>query len=167
MSTLYDINLNVRADLQYHIKRFFLYPGHWEDPANQMPFSLTWQSRKFSARNLRTIPKQPGVYAFTINPEYAGFFETKYLCYIGKTNRDLHTRFAEYVNEGLGKGKPRPKVFEMLKQYSGYLHFNFAVLPTAAQVDEAEDKLINTFVPHVNKVVQIAKIRPEYHYLYD
>ena len=163
----YDIDFAEEADLKFHIKRFFLHPQKWVDPANQISFNITWKSIKFLPSNLVHIPSHRGVYAFTINPEYAGLFETKYLCYVGKTNRHLKTRFSEYIDEGSGKSKPRKKVFKMLKQYAGYLHFNYAVLSTSAQVNEAEDKLINTFVPHVNVVVQIAKIKPEYQYLYE
>ena len=94
-------------------------------------------------------------------------FETKYLFYIGKTNRTLKKRFSEYVNEGKGKGKPRVKVYEMLTQYADHLYFNYATIPNAAQVNEAEDKLINTFVPNVNVAIETAKIKPEYRYIYE
>lgn len=163
----YDIDFVERADLKFHIKRFFLRPENWTDPANQISFPLIWKSEKFIDVNQALIPRLKGVYAFTVNPEYIGLCETKYLFYIGKTNRTLKKRFGEYVDEGNGKGKPRFKVFEMLKQYSGHLYFNYATIATTAQVNEAEDKLINTFVPNVNVVIEIAKIKPEYRYIYE
>ena len=163
----YDIDFIEEGDLQLHIKKFFLHPKKWADPVNQLGFPIKWQSIKFDDLNLAHIPKERGVYAFTIEPDYAGLFSTSYLCYIGKTNRYLQKRFSEYMDEAKGKGKPRKKVYKMFKQYAGFLHFNFATLALKAQVDIAEDKLINTFVPHVNVVVQVAKVKPEYRYLYE
>lgn len=163
----FDIDFAERADLKFHIKKFFLRPENWFDPASQLSFPLVWQSQKFLEVNQASIPALKGVYAFTVNPGYSGLCETRYLFYIGKTNRDLQTRFGEYVDEGNGKGKPRIKVFEMLKQYAGHLYFNYATIANSDQVDEAEDKLINTFVPNVNVAIEIAKIKPEYRYIYE
>ncbi|HZY39398.1 MAG TPA: GIY-YIG nuclease family protein [Mucilaginibacter sp.] len=163
----YDLDFVEMADLKFHVKKFFLRSKSWEDHANQIPFRLNWNSVKFENANQAAVPRRKGVYAFSVKPEYAGLFETNYLFYIGKTNRTLRSRFGEYIDDSQGKNKPRQKVFTMLKMFDGYLHFNFAPLVNTSQVDLAEDQLINTFMPHVNVVAAIAKIKPEYQYLYE
>ncbi|MEO5912540.1 MAG: hypothetical protein ABIP95_16770 [Pelobium sp.] len=163
----YDLDFVEMAEVKFHVRKFFLHPKSWEDPVNQISFSINWTSVKFEETNKDSIPRSKGVYAFSVKPEYLGLFETNYLFYIGKTNRTLRERFAEYVADAKGKGKPRAKVFHMMKMFSDYLHFNFAPLNTTLEVNLAEDQLINTFVPNVNSVVAKAKIKPEYQNLYE
>lgn len=163
----YDIDFQEEAMIKFHIKKFLLYPEHWNLEENKIPINLTWSSVKFNETNIDKIPTKKGIYAFTLKPEYKGVFETNYLFYIGKTNRTLKTRFKEYINDFKGKGKPRKKVFSMLKNYSGYLHFYFAEISSTAHVDKCENLLINTFVPHVNVTVAKAKVKPELQYIYE
>ena len=163
----YDLNFDLEKDLKFHVKKFFLRPESWGDPTNQIPFALKWHSVEFDMANQGNVPIGKGVYAFTVKPAYANLFDTNYLFYIGKTNAGLRTRFGQYVDDGLGKSKPRMKVYQMLKMYKGHLNFYYAVLPNNANVNLAEDLLINTFMPHVNVRAAIAKIKPEYQYLYE
>lgn len=163
----YDINFIERGDLKLHIMKFFLHPNSWVDPVNKIPFALKWSSVKFEDINQTSVPVLSGVYAFSVKPEYSNLFDTNYLFYIGKTNRNLRTRFGEYLNDSKGKGKPRQKIFEMMKMFKGHLHFNYAPITSKADVDLAEDHLINTFVPRVNVSVAKAKIKPEFQYLYE
>lgn len=163
----FDIDFKKKAEIKLHIKKFLLYPPHWEDIGNHFPIPLTWNSCEFNEINQTIIPNQSGIYCFVVNPGIPNFFQTTYLFYAGKTNRTLFTRFGEYLNDEKGKGKPRPKVFEMLKMYKGHLHFYFAEIPLKANVDICEEKLLNMFIPHVNTSIPVAIIKPELKNIYE
>ncbi|MAZ26669.1 MAG: hypothetical protein CL868_06275 [Cytophagaceae bacterium] len=163
----YDLDFHEEGDLILHIKKFFLHPSSWNEAENQIPITLSWRKYKFSPQNRTKIPTSSGVYAFVVIPEFDNCFETKYLFYAGKTNRTLRERYAEYLRERAGKGKPRNKVFKMFKQYDGYLHFFFSEIENSNDVDSCEDCLLNTFVPHVNVQIAKAKIKPELQYIYE
>lgn len=102
-----------------------------------------------------------------VEPILKGFFETKYLFYLGKTNRTLQKRYSEYLSDQKGKGKPRPKVFEMLKFYKDCLYFYYAELRTEQEVNDVETKLLNTFIPHINTDIPNARIKPELKNIYE
>jgi hypothetical protein len=163
----YDLDFGERVNYKDHRKAFFLYPPFWNEPNNPLPAHVSWQRVKFSKSNHAKIPSEKGIYCFVLRPRVQHFFKTEYLFYIGKTDRTLHIRFKEYLDDQDGKGKPRVKVFEMLKQYDGYLYFYFTELKTAAEVKRVEDKLINTFLPRVNTQIPRAKIQDELKYLYE
>lgn len=148
-------------------KKFILYPTFWTEKANEVGHKLNWKRYRFTRANHDKIVKEKGIYCFVLQPEVKNFFETKYLLYIGKTNRTLHTRYSEYLNELEGKKKSRPKVKDMLDRYNGYLYYYFCSLDTKAKVDDVEDKLIDTFIPHVNVEIKRAKIKPEFKYIYE
>ncbi len=150
-----------------YIKKFLLHPPFWVEPKNQVAFPLKWKKYKFIPRNKKYITKEKGIYCFVIEPNVNEFFNTRYLFYIGKTNRQLNIRFGEYMNEHLGKKKSRVKVKNMLKKYYGHIYFYFTPIATKAQVNQVEDQLIDTFIPQVNVIVKRAKINPEYQYLYE
>jgi hypothetical protein len=157
----YDIDFEEKSLLKLHVRKFFLHPGSWKDPNNQVSINLTWKSLKFVKTNLQKVPEQKGIYCFISKPKTSNFFETRYLFYIGKTTRTLKTRYSEYLRDLEGKGKPRPRVFEMLKLYDGYLYFYYTEIANNNDIGDVEDKLINTFIPHINTDIPIASIRPE------
>tara|TARA_R110000744_G_scaffold360372_1_gene467888 strand:+ start:106 stop:606 length:501 start_codon:yes stop_codon:yes gene_type:complete len=164
---LFDLDFKKKGEYKLHVKKFFLFPEFWAEPKNQLPIALTWKYVKFSNVNRKRIPTSKGVYAFVLIPKYNNFIDTKYLFYTGKTNRTLKDRFIEYLKERDGKGKPRVKVNEMLNLYDGHLYFFYSEIPNPSDVSVCEDLLINTFVPHVNTQIPIAKIRPELKYIYE
>jgi hypothetical protein len=164
---MYDLDTDEEAKIMYHIKKFLLYPSFWEDPTNKVPVTLKWKRRKFIDTNKKAIPKSKGVYAFVLIPTYHELFETRYLFYIGKTNRTLHERFGEYLRERDGKGKPRKKLFKMFKVYSKHLYFFYSEIPNVKDVNKTEDCLINSFVPFVNTQIQKARFKPELQYIYE
>jgi len=157
----YDIDFVKKGGLLLHKRPFLLYPEFWEDSTVQLPSYITWQSVQFNQLNHALVSLHRGVYCFVVQPVVKGFFETRYLFYLGKTNRTLRKRYSEYLDNQQGKGKPRSKVYEMLKLYKDYLHFYYAELNTEKEVDEVEEKLLNTFVPHINTQIPNAKISPE------
>lgn len=163
----FDLDFDEEGKILFHIKKFLLYPVFWKDPTNQFPINLKWKSLEFKETNKSKIPKEKGLYAFVLIPEYNNFFETKYLFYAGKTNRTLRERFSEYLREKAGKGKPRKKIFKMLNQYDEHMHFFYTEIPNSADVDICEEKLLNTFVPHINSQIPKAKIKPELKNIYE
>lgn len=148
-------------------RKFILYPPFWDEPANQITFPLTWKKYKFTRANLLKIDKQRGVYCFVIQPSVQHFFETRYLLYIGKTNRELYARYGEYLKEQEGLTKSRPKVKAMLDKYKSCLFYYFTPLKTEAMVNEVEDKLINTWMPQINVQIPLTRIKPEFKYIYE
>lgn len=163
----YDIDFVKKADLKLHIRKFLLYPSNWSDVTKQIPYPLKWRSYKFLKTNRNKIPNRKGIYCFVLKPIVDNFFETNYLFYVGKTKRTLNIRYSEYLDDQNGKGKPRPKVFEMLKLYEGNLHFYFIEISNNNHIDEIEEKLLNIFVPQINVSIPEAKISPELMYIYE
>lgn len=164
----FDIDFEERGLIREHIWKFLLYPQHWIDPANNIPHVLNWNEVPFGVGQLNAVPNnQKGIYCFVVKPEFNQLFETRYLFYVGITTRDFRTRFKEYLNDLAGKGKPRPKIYTMLKLWDNYLHFYYASLPNDQDIEECEDKLLNTFVPKVNTDIPKAKIKPELKNIYE
>ncbi|WP_241330079.1 GIY-YIG nuclease family protein [Chryseobacterium arthrosphaerae] len=158
----FDIDFQERGFIKEHIWKFLLYPEHWNDPDNNVTVGLTWSEVPFNRTQLSNVPNtQKGIYCFVVKPTYNQMFETRYLFYIGKTSRDFRSRFREYLNDDEGKGKPRMKVFNMLKLWRGYLHFYYAPIADNDDITECENKFINTFIPKVNSDIPKARIKPE------
>lgn len=163
----YDIDFVEEAVIKDHIKRFLLYPLYWSDINNRIQLKLKWNSILFNSKNLSHTPNKKGIYAFILKPSYDNFLETKYLFYVGKTNRTLKIRYKEYLNEKEGKGKTRKKVHKMLNQYEGFLHFYWAEIGAVKNINKFEENIINTFVPHINVSIPKAKIKNELKYIYE
>jgi hypothetical protein len=163
----YDIDFIEEAVIKDHIKSFLLYPLYWSDINNRIQLKVKWNSILFNSNNLSHTPDKKGIYAFILQPSYENFLETKYLFYVGKTNRTLKIRYKEYLDEKEGKGKPRKKVHKMLNQYEGFLHFYWAEIGTVKNVNKFEENIINTFLPHINVSIPKAKIKNELKYIYE
>lgn len=164
---MFDIDFEEKGKLILHKRQFLLYPPYWNDTTNHITVSVSWSSCKFEQTNHSSIPEQKGIYCFVVKPQIPHFFETAYLFYIGKTNRTLKQRFSEYLRNQDGKDKARTKIFEMLKLYSNNVFFFYTPLATSEEVDECEEKLLNTFAPPINTVIPNAKIKPELHNIYE
>lgn len=164
---MYDIDFKKKGEYVLHLQKFFLFPLFWEDPLKHLTEPTGWKKVRFTIANRSKIPKEKGIYCFVLQPKIDNFFETRYLYYIGKTNRTLWNRYKEYLNDQAGKGKPRTKVFEMLNQYSRHLYFYYTTIPISSDVDSCEEKLLNTFVPRVNTDIPEARISPELKNLYE
>ena len=157
----FDIDFKERGLIREHIRRFLLLPDHWNDRNNQYNFPARWKCLRFLPRNKTRLPDRKGVYCFIVKPKVPNFFETRYLFYVGQTTRPFRERFQEYLNDQEGKGKPRPKVYEMLSLYKGNLFFYYAPFNSNNRIDEVEEKLLNTFVPYINTKIPKARIKRE------
>ncbi len=163
----YEIDFNQKGNYKLHTRKFFLKPSLWIDSSNQYTFNLKWKRIKFNRKNFSILPNKKGIYCFVVVPKFQHFFETRYLFYVGKTTRTLKKRYNEYLQDQAGKGKPRPKVFEMLNLYKENLYFYYSVVNINTDIDVIEKKLLNIFVPHINTDIPNAKIKPEFKNLYE
>ena len=95
----YDIDFAEEDLYKRHVKSFFLYPKFWIDGEDEITVPLVWKNIRFTKDNYASIPTSKGVYAFVVLPEFKHLFETRYLFYVGKTNRTLRQRFREYLDD--------------------------------------------------------------------
>lgn len=165
---MFDIDFSKRYEVKAHVKKFFLYPQNWIDKTNHITTKLNWNRYQFNETNHALIPHVKGIYCFVICPEIPNFFETSYLFYVGKTDRTFFIRYKDYLNDMKGKNKKaRVKVFEMLKQFEGNVFYYCAEITDDKLIHECETKLIDTFIPHINHQIPMAKIKPEFKYIYE
>ena len=164
---MYDIDFSQKGELAIHRRKFILYPKYWQDRLNHIPLNLNWKHIKFHEDNIDLTPEHKGVYCFVVKPSIPHFFETSYLFYVGETTRTLRKRFKEYIEDQKGKGKPRPKVFEMLNLYKDYVHFYYTEIDDENDILDTEEKLINTFIPFINTDIPKAKLNPELRNIYE
>lgn len=161
-----------RQEIKSHVKKFLLYPTFWSDNTRHIGFPLRWRHIKFEETNFNQIPTGNGLYCFVVIPPVPNLFITRYLFYVGKASgASLRSRYKQYINEkngiGVGDNKPRVKVEEMLNEYYGHIHFFFVEMNSTADIIEGEEKLLNSFYPHVNVLIPEATISDEYKYLYE
>lgn len=163
----FDIDFKEKGYIKEHIWSFLLFPEHWKDPSNIVPVHLDWKKVEFNNASLAMVPNdQKGIYCFVVKPEISELFDTNYLYYVGKTTRNFNVRFKEYLNDQAGKGKPRPKVFTMLKLWKDYLHFYYASVDNNVTIGACEEIYLNALVPKVNTDIPKAKIKPELKNIY-
>lgn len=161
-----------RIEIKGFVRKFLLYPSFWEDNQKHVSGNLNWQCVFFNEQNILNVPTGKGIYCFImIPPTPNNFWETKYLFYVGKAAVvSLRTRFKDYLKEkkgiGIGAQKARIKVEEMLNDFDGYLFFYYSVFPNRREIEETEDKLLNTFMPYVNTSIPEAKISEEFRHIY-
>lgn len=163
----YDIDFKEKGQLKLHIRKFLLYPPYWGDINNHYNYNLKWKSVKFNKINKAKLPNAKGIYCFVVKPKIPNFLETRYLFYVGQTTRPFQIRYQEYLNDLAGKGKPRPKIFEMLKLYKNSLYYYYAEINQVSKIDDVEEKLLYVFVPQINTANPKAKIKPELKYIYE
>tara|TARA_B100000614_G_scaffold179759_1_gene160710 strand:- start:5647 stop:6183 length:537 start_codon:yes stop_codon:yes gene_type:complete len=165
---MYDIKWDSVGTLRGdYIRKFFLLPNFWVEAQTNIGHNLKWKKYKFTRKNISKIPKSKGVYCFVLQPHVKNFFETRYLFYIGQTQRTLNIRFKEYLDELDGKRKSRAKIKSILDKYYDRLFFYYVVINSNSVIDEVEDNLIDKFIPQANVKVRRATINPEFQYLYE
>lgn len=162
---MYDLDFEEKGEAKIHFREILLYPKFWNDPNNRITLPLRWNHVKFEHRSKDTIPLSKGIYCFVLKPTVLNIFETRYLFYVGKTNRTLRERFEEYLYEQQGKAKSRPKILEMLTLYKSYLHFYYSEIEDEIEVAGCEERLLNSFFPPFNTLIPIATTKPGLKYL--
>ena len=67
-----------------------------------LPLVLQWKSVKFGPEERNIVPSdQPGIYAFMLEPNFAGPPKSAYLMYIGETTDSLRERYSRYLTREL------------------------------------------------------------------
>ncbi len=134
-----------------HTHQFTLWPDRWR----VCNLKVSWNTYAFSEESVSSIPKNPGVYAFLIQPGIAGDLNTSYLIYIGMS-KNLRRRFVKYLREFKSK-IGRPKIVSWLFPYIGYLHFSYTLVNPSNtlksledNLKSLEDELIKAFIPPAN-----------------
>jgi hypothetical protein len=140
--------VDVVSDARAHELRFILWPYYWQKC--QVKVNLNWQVYEFNDRSIISIPSDPGVYAFLIQPRLACDLNASYLVYIGKTDRPLRQRYQEYLQETINP-TGRPRIVETLIRYSGYIFFSCSpIFNQKVTPAEVEEELLRAFLPPKN-----------------
>lgn len=134
-------------------KSFYVDLSKWK--AFRASVALTWQRTRFEKSNLSGIPKERGVYAFTLLLESDDLPIHGYILYMGITGDDsgseLNKRYSQYLADARYMSK-RPKVCAMLDKWSGDLFFNFAPVPDRrVSLRKIESSFLSAIVPPVNE----------------
>ncbi len=118
-------------------------------------YKLTWHKTRFEEANQVHIPKERGIYAFTVELSPSKLPQHGYILYVGiagdTSAATLHSRYRQYV-ANLKKEDGRPAVFFMLKNWSGDLFFNYVPLAgSSVDLGKMEKSLLSAVIPPVNK----------------
>jgi hypothetical protein len=132
---------------------FFLDMKNWRKFKTR--YNLNWQKLRFGDASHHSVPKERGIYAFTLELAQCKLPLHGYILYIGITGDDssanLYKRYAQYLLN-LKNEDGRPAVFYMMDNWPDDLFFNFVPLPNK-KIDLAklEKDLLNALIPPVNK----------------
>ena len=154
---LVDTAKKYKGDLH----EFFLDMKSWRKFKTR--FRLDWQKARFGQGSLAAIPKERGIYAFTIELDSAKLPSHGYILYVGITGDDsqanLHKRYNQYLMDWKNENG-RPAVVYMMRNWSADLFFNFVPLPNkSVDLARIERAFINSVMPPVNQRDFTAKIR--------
>ena len=142
-----------------HEYAFYLWPRLWREYVERSGHILNWEERQFLASKVSTIPDEPGLYTFLVQPSIAGHPSNSYLMYVGKTRRTLRQRFREYVNE-MRRERGRPKIVRLLNKYHSHTVFCYSIVNgDAATLAQMERALIGALVPPCNMDQLPARVR--------
>lgn len=120
---------------------------------------LQWQPFPFSAGALRRIPQQPGFYCFFVGPPPSCLPQVGYPMYLGKTERTLRTRFAEYLREQ-NEQSGRVHVRKFLNVFEGELMFMCTEFAGNHQeVLDTERALLDAMMPAYSDSGYSAEVR--------
>jgi hypothetical protein len=155
---LVDFTKKYKGDLH----EFFLDMRSWKKFKTKI--QLNWQKTRFDEANLASIPKERGIYTFTIELSPAKLPPHGYILYVGITgdisDANLYKRYNQYLLKLKSDDGRRPAVSYMLWNWRNHLFFNFVPLPNK-KVDLAkiERAFINSVMPPVNQMDFTAEIQ--------
>lgn len=121
----------------------------------EFTYPLTWTKLRFDPSNRRQIPKERGIYAFTVALTPSSLPEHGYILYMGITGDDsggtLNSRYAQYLGD-LRRQDGRPKVYYMLERWKDDLFFNFVPVPDRRMsLRKIENAFLSAIRPPVNE----------------
>lgn len=124
----------------------------WRAFKNAHP--LTWSKTPFHQANKAHVPKERGIYVFSLEVTDCNLPDHSYILYVGiaglKPDANLHKRFGQYLLEPKKK-KGRPKVIFMLENWKDSLVFNFAhVQDKRVSLKKLEQAFLDAVLPPIN-----------------
>jgi excinuclease UvrABC nuclease subunit len=143
------MNIRDLAFVESHYVKMMFYPDAWD---NAQDLELTWVSVDFPPNPRACIPKEPGVYAFVIEPNIFSLQPANGLFYIGKAT-DLYSRIGSYIGE-LSKEflvSKRPHIWKMLNQWNGRFKYYYSITDNVTEAERIEDNMLSAIRPPFNK----------------
>lgn len=141
----YDLATDADSGRRF-LQAFILWPQQWRRCAAFR--GVRWRRIKYVPSQIRTLPNEPGIYAFVVSPSVGGTPDFNYLLYVGKAERQtLRDRCGQYRYEPRRR-KPRVHIVRMLRNWRGHLHLYYA--PVLRDVTDVEDRLLAAFMPPCN-----------------
>lgn len=83
---------------------------------------MAWTRFRFTKGNRTFIPKERGIYVFTVALDPAPLPDHGYILYMGITGDDSESNLYKRYSQYLGTQK-RPRVYNMLERWEGDLFF--------------------------------------------
>ena len=149
MSTNTDQIDQTIEELKKHRVAFAHSPLMWSQCS--LPVVLHWESVKFGQEERENVPlDQSGVYAFMLEPDFAGPPKSAYLMYIGKTTDPLRERYGRYLTRELNRFG-RTIIGRMLNRWYDHLRFYYAPIADKDSIEGIEEILLNACVPPYNQ----------------
>jgi hypothetical protein len=142
-----DITRNTKA-YKANLEHLFLAPRYWKKFKSSCP--LNWQKVPFTARQKANVAQMRGIYAFVFEMPRVALPAHGYIMYVGITERQLDTRFGEYLRES-DSIRARYRVGYMLQRFKSHLYFHFVpISDTAVDLEGLEGDLLNAICPPMN-----------------
>lgn len=132
--------------------KFFLDFGKWREFKSPVP--LPWQKLPFDIASKTKVPKERGLYVFTLEAPDCPLPQHGYIMYVGHTGNTsaatLRSRFGQYLDD-LRRQSGRSRVYYMLERFKGDIFFSFvSISDRAVDLKKIEVSLINSVAPPVN-----------------
>lgn len=128
----------------------------------QSKVELNWTKVRFNKENRKEVPKERGIYVFSVALSPSFLPEHGYMLYMGITGDSsaatLYSRFGQYLLER-HRRSGRPKVCLMLEQWEDDLFFSFVPLSDRRlSLCKLENEFLSAVIPPVNERDFKAKI---------
>lgn len=132
---------------------FFLDLASWKKFKTK--YALNWTKIRFETASHSSVPKERGIYAFSVELSPGKLPAHGYIMYVGITGQDsdanLYKRYAQYLVDQRDQNG-RPAVTYMLNNWDGDLFFSYVPLPNKkVDLHKMEKALLNAVRPPVNK----------------
>jgi len=136
------------ALLKRHEVCITCFPRAWEAGRH---ISLEWNVSDFPPSDVKTIPDQPGVYVFVVEPNLFGVLPVNTVFYVGKAT-ELRDRIRKYIGELnlTPRTTTRDKVHKMINRWNGHLKYYYTVTKSVADAEQIEDIMIQSLIPPFN-----------------
>jgi len=145
--------VNFTKKYKGELHEFFLDMKSWRRFKTR--HKLAWRKLRFGPSSLSEIPKQRGIYAFTVELSPGKLPGHGYIMYVGITGDEsaanLYLRYSQYLRD-LTNRQGRPAVLYMMQNWRDDLFFNFVPLPKSSiDLHRIELAFINSIIPPINK----------------